>query len=226
MFVDHLVLCITHRKQDRSSLGHDHRNLSGDLKTVATEEHKTKRAEVREARKAGREYCPRLVQRQRPTLFEDILAAAVERLATSGSATGTKTGTNGTGERRQALEVPGKFGAPGGIRTPDPRLRRPMLYPTELQARQVVTIHHAGSRLHRGSYTLVPPREPVRRGAVRDPGGAAPRDGGGRPALPRSSDHRVGRIGSARSTMGGMSTTTYPRPLRHSSAFWPLYASA
>jgi hypothetical protein len=26
-------------------------------------------------------------------------------------------------------------GAPGGIRTPDPRLRRPMLYPTELQAR-------------------------------------------------------------------------------------------
>ena len=24
------------------------------------------------------------------------------------------------------------FGEPGGIRTPDPRLRRPMLYPTEL----------------------------------------------------------------------------------------------
>ena len=32
-------------------------------------------------------------------------------------------------------------GAPGGIRTPDPRLRRPMLYPTELQARRAVTIH-------------------------------------------------------------------------------------
>jgi hypothetical protein len=31
------------------TLGHDHRNLSGDLKTVATEEHKAKRAEVREA---------------------------------------------------------------------------------------------------------------------------------------------------------------------------------
>ncbi len=26
-------------------------------------------------------------------------------------------------------------GLPGGIRTPDPRLRRPLLYPTELQAR-------------------------------------------------------------------------------------------
>jgi hypothetical protein len=26
-------------------------------------------------------------------------------------------------------------GAPGGNRTPDPRLRRPLLYPTELQAR-------------------------------------------------------------------------------------------
>src|SRR5712692_3065750 len=60
------------------SLGHDHRNPSGDLKTAATEEHKAKRAEVREARKAGREYCPRLVQRQRPTLFEDILADYME----------------------------------------------------------------------------------------------------------------------------------------------------
>ena len=27
------------------------------------------------------------------------------------------------------------FGAPGEIRTPDTRLRRPLLYPTELQAR-------------------------------------------------------------------------------------------
>jgi integrase len=60
------------------TLGHDHRNLSGELKTVATEEHKTKRAEVREARKTGREYCPRLVQRQRPTFFEDILADYME----------------------------------------------------------------------------------------------------------------------------------------------------
>ena len=28
------------------------------------------------------------------------------------------------------------FGAPGGIRTPDPRLRRPLLYPTELQTQE------------------------------------------------------------------------------------------
>jgi integrase len=55
------------------TLGHDHRSPSGELKTAATEEHKAKRAEVREARKVGREYCPRLVQRQRPTLFKDIL---------------------------------------------------------------------------------------------------------------------------------------------------------
>ena len=27
-----------------------------------------------------------------------------------------------------------RFGAPEGIRTPDPRLRRPLLYPAELQA--------------------------------------------------------------------------------------------
>ena len=31
-----------------------------------------------------------------------------------------------------------KNGATGGIRTPDPRLRRPLLYPTELQTRKVV----------------------------------------------------------------------------------------
>src|SRR5437588_7329385 len=29
---------------------------------------------------------------------------------------------------------PGRFGAPGGNRTPDPQLRRLMLYPTELRA--------------------------------------------------------------------------------------------
>lgn len=55
------------------SLGHDHRKPSGESKTVATEEHKGKRAEVREARKAGRECCPRLVRRGRPTLFAEIL---------------------------------------------------------------------------------------------------------------------------------------------------------
>jgi hypothetical protein len=40
------------------TLGHDHRKHSGQEKTAATEEHKAKRAEVREARKAGRECCP------------------------------------------------------------------------------------------------------------------------------------------------------------------------
>jgi hypothetical protein len=60
------------------TLGHDHRSPSGALKTAATEEHKAKRAEVREARKVGREYCPRLVQRQRPPLFKDILADYME----------------------------------------------------------------------------------------------------------------------------------------------------
>ena len=56
------------------TLGHDHRKPSGELKTAATEEHKAKRAEVREARKAGRECCPRLVQRSRPLMFDDLLA--------------------------------------------------------------------------------------------------------------------------------------------------------
>jgi hypothetical protein len=36
------------------------------------------------------------------------------------------------------LIVKGKFGAPGKTRTPDPLLRRQLLYPPELQARKVI----------------------------------------------------------------------------------------
>src|SRR5205823_13467127 len=55
------------------TLGHGHRTPSGDSKTAATEEHTARRAEVRQARKAGRECCPRLIRRDRPVLFEEIL---------------------------------------------------------------------------------------------------------------------------------------------------------
>src|SRR6266508_1638892 len=56
------------------TLGHDHRKPSGQLKTAANEEQKAKRAEVRDARKTGRESCPRLVERTRPLTFEELLA--------------------------------------------------------------------------------------------------------------------------------------------------------
>src|SRR5688572_26299360 len=36
--------------------------------------------------------------------------------------------------------------APGGIRTPDPRIRSPMLYPTELRAQQVLTRQNTPER--------------------------------------------------------------------------------
>lgn len=52
---------------------HDHRQPSGESKTAATEEQKAKRSEVRDARKVGRECCPRLVLRARPVLFDEIL---------------------------------------------------------------------------------------------------------------------------------------------------------
>src|SRR5262245_40216910 len=55
------------------TLGHDHRQPSGELKTAATEEHKPKGAEVREARKVGRACCPRLIRRDRPLAFEDLV---------------------------------------------------------------------------------------------------------------------------------------------------------
>jgi len=70
-------------------------------------------------------------------LSPDYIRAAVERLAQPkpGSATGTRTGTDGIAAGPQNAQIPEKNGAPGGNRTPDPRLRRPMLYPTELRAR-------------------------------------------------------------------------------------------
>jgi integrase len=59
------------------SLGHDHRKPSGELKTAATEEHKAKRAEIREARKSGRPCCPKLTPREQPAslaaLIDDFL---------------------------------------------------------------------------------------------------------------------------------------------------------
>ena len=46
------------------------------------------------------------------------------------------------GARQQAWMV---NGAPGEIRTPDPRIRSPMLYPAELRAR--VVVHHAEKKV-------------------------------------------------------------------------------
>src|SRR5262252_1479187 len=59
-------------------------------------------------------------------LSPDYIRAAVERLANpqSGSATGTKTGTDGIADTPESAQVPEKNGAPGRNRTPDPRLRR------------------------------------------------------------------------------------------------------
>ena len=63
-----------------------------------------------------------------PLICNQSAKSAVPRL-------GSPTGAN------QASKPPNfqasGVGAPGGVRTPDPRLRRPLLYPTELQARKV-----------------------------------------------------------------------------------------
>ncbi len=96
-------------------------------------------------------------------LSPDHIRAAVERLVhpVSASATGTRTGTDGAGGNRENPETPEKIGAPGGNRTPDPRLRRPMLCPTELRARQVPTIHRLWPRHPRPSYVHVRSRSPL-----------------------------------------------------------------
>ena len=58
--------------------------------------------------------------------------------------------------RSNQLSYTRHYGAPEGIRTPDPRLRRPMLYPTELQVHKVFNpdvIYGAGdgNRTHAAS---------------------------------------------------------------------------
>ena len=55
--------------------------------------------------------------------------------------------------RSNQLSYTRRFGAPEGIRTPDPRLRRPLLYPTELQAHKP-RLHFGagdGNRTHAAS---------------------------------------------------------------------------
>src|SRR5438445_383004 len=52
------------------------------------------------------------------------------------------------------LEVAVVVGAPGRSRTCDPRIRSPMLYPTELQAHQGVSVHHLRARWPRASSGL------------------------------------------------------------------------
>ena len=47
--------------------------------------------------------------------------------------------------RSNQLSYARHSGAPEGIRTPDPRLRRPMLYPTELQVRIICVPKHFGA---------------------------------------------------------------------------------
>jgi hypothetical protein len=55
----------------------------------------------------------------------------------------TSKSLNSDSEFRCLLE---KNGAPGGIRTPDPLLRRQMLYPSELRARRSILKDFAPSR--------------------------------------------------------------------------------
>jgi hypothetical protein len=63
--------------------------------------------------------------------------------------------------------MPGWLGAPGRIRTSDPRLRRPSLYPTELRALDFTIVSklpesamdRIGSAERRGSSTTVIPEQ-------------------------------------------------------------------
>src|SRR6266550_719622 len=52
-----------------------------------------------------------------------------------------------------------EVGAPGRSRTCDPRIRSPMLYPTELQARQLIAIHREQLRTPASN---APPRSSAR----------------------------------------------------------------
>ena len=66
---------------------------------------------------------------------------------------------------------PSKSGAPGRTRTCDPRLRRPVLYPTELRARKVsLSVAPSYGLTSRTSVGLAPRLHHVSRNALRKPG--------------------------------------------------------
>ena len=50
-------------------------------------------------------------------------------------------------KKRPSWSLLSRIGVPGGIRTPDPRLRRPLLYPAELPERREV-FHRAKGAIH------------------------------------------------------------------------------
>jgi len=69
------------------------------------------------------------------------IQAAMEKgsLANLGLGTGSKTGSDSKGSEEEKTQVVDLIGAPGRNRTCDHRLRRPMLYPTELRAHVLVS---------------------------------------------------------------------------------------
>jgi integrase len=54
------------------TIGHEHREKVGP-RGLAKERHAARRREVREARREGRQFCPDLIERQRPVMFRDIV---------------------------------------------------------------------------------------------------------------------------------------------------------
>jgi hypothetical protein len=64
------------------------------------------------------------------------IQAAMEKgsLANLGLGTGSKTGSDSKGSEEEKTQAVDLIGAPDRNRTCDHRLRRPMLYPTELRA--------------------------------------------------------------------------------------------
>ena len=112
-------------------------------------------------------------------LSPDQTQAAVERLAQGAPQGGParKPALRARGPRRAGRHKSAEHrGAPGRNRTCDPRLRRPMLYPTELQARQVVTIQ-AGVVVVELKFSGARSIPAHGRGSTPWTGGAGPRSG-------------------------------------------------
>ncbi len=91
---------------------------------------------------------------------------------------------------------PGKNGAPGGIRTPDPQIRSLVLYPAELRARRARRRPWLASAAPLGTGTYSK-RGPLTRPAGGSPPGARrPRPGPGAGSGPTGSGPRPNRLGT------------------------------
>ncbi len=147
------------------------------------------------------DYCQRILEVYLPRTRR-LAERAVVKLLRNGTGTrGPKGGQRGVQRVQRAMAKSSRTGAPGGIRTHDPRIRNPMLYPAELRAPAIpISPVPAGGQ---GGTRRDRPRGAPRR-----------RDGPAAPPSRRARPRARGRAGAMAPAVGpeGAAATSGPSP--------------